>query len=1374
MTPADAPAPADDVWVFPTSFAQQRLWFLDQLDRKSALYNVPMATRIEGELDVPALERSIDAIVRRHEILRTTFRAVDGEPMQVIAPPQPVRLPVVDLRMLATREEREREAARWLREEARTPFDLEAGPLLRATLLRLDDAAHVLMVNAHHIVTDAWSHGIFMRELAALYTAFRAGKPSPLADLPIQYADYAQWQRDTLRGEAIERELAYWKKTLAGAATLELPALRARPAAPAHNGAMLPVELPGPLTAALKKLSAGESVSLFTTMLAAFQLLLFRYTGQEDVSVGSPVANRNRAEIEGLIGFFLNTLVMRTDLSGNPAFRELLGRARATVLGAFAHQELPFETLVETLQPTRTLNQNPLFQAMFVLLGGEENTWSAPGLQLTPITVEEADAKFDLMLNLTETGGRISGWLVYDTDLFDEPMMRRMIGHFQTLLESIAADPDARVEELPMLTDAEKHKLLVEWNQTARPYPGQKGVHEIFEEQAARAPGAAAVVDGKEQITYGELNARANRLARHLQKLGVAPGACVGICMERSIELITGILAILKAGGAYVPLDPDYPRDRLAHMLADTRAAVVLTRRELGKMLPDSGARLVFSDSEDFSHEDAANPGLPSSGEDMAYVMFTSGSTGTPKGAAILHRGISRLVVNADYVQFRADDVVAHVSNTAFDAATFEIWGALLHGARLVILQKESLLSPRGFTQLVREKAITVLFLTTPLFNQMAREVPDGFATLRYLVAGGDALDPRAARAVLGSGRAPEHLVNGYGPTEATTFAVCGDVRHVAEDAVNVPIGRPIANTTAYVLDRAMNPAPIGVAGELYIGGPGVARGYVNRPEITVERFVRDPFSPEKEDARLYKTGDLARWLPDGNVEFLGRIDQQVKIRGFRVELGEIEAALRRHAGVAQCVVIARPDDAGQKRLAAYVVATMESCLTSRDLREWLLGSLPDYMAPTAFVFLPALPLTANGKIDTRALPAPDASALPPRKSFAPAETMLHAALVEIWEELLERRPIGITDDFFELGGHSLLAVRMIAEVEKRLGQKLAPRVLFDRATIAHLAEALEAQGSAEPGSPLIPIQTDGGSGKKRPFFFLHGNFVEGGFYSLKLSRMIGADRPFYAIAPHGVHDAALHTIEAMAASRIELLRTVQPRGPYLLGGFCNGGLVAFEIARQLEAAGEKVACLVMLAVDGTNAHFAPLRSAVECIGRVLRKDERARFRAFLKCRDRVTFAQMLWRHHREEFQRRGPASRRIAWAAKTTARLVQKTSLALLRRVGRRGAEPEPAAAAAAPVAAVAQAEAGEDIRQIHYDAFVGYVPRPYRGNTHSLWPRETPLPDAADPSAGWRKVIPGVTLHSIPGGHFSSILGENLRVAADIIREALDRADA
>lgn len=896
----------------PLSFAQQRIWFLDQFAPDSSFYNVDNALRLRFPLNIEVLERSYNETVRRHESLRTTFQSIGGKPVQVIADSLYLPMKVRDLSDLPIAE-REAEALRIATEEARRPFDLTCGPLVRTTLVQMGAADYLLLLSMHHIISDGWSMDVFAKEIASLYAAFCQGKDSPLPPLPIQYADFAVWQRQFLQGDVFEKQLAYWQNQLADLPVLRLPTDRSRPAVLSYRGTRLAIAIPDQLYEKLKLLSQHRGVTLFMTLLAAFQILLHRYTGQDDIVTGAPTANRNRAELENLIGFFVNTLVIRTDMSGNPSFSDLLARVRRTALDAYAHEDLPFEKLVNELHPQRDLSRNPLFQVCFQLF----NVRALSETMFQPMTVQPGIAKFDLRLDLLAGPDNLNGFIEYSTDLFDDSTIERLARHFVTLLEGIAANPEQRISDLPLLDAAERQRCLVEWNATKGDYPRQC-IHEVFEAQVEQLPDEIAVAFGQEQLTYRQLNQRSNRLARDLRTRGVTRDVPVGVFLERSIGMVVAQLGILKAGGAYVPLDPDYPSERVAFILADSGASLLVTRDVFRGRLPEHSAAVV-----DIDHDvDANGPeeNLPSHAtfDNLAYVMYTSGSTGQPKGIAIPHRAVTRLVCNTDYISLGPSDRIAQASNSSFDAATFEVWGALLSGARLVGVPKDVLLSPRELGSLLEHEQITTLFLTTDLFNQIGNEAPEIFRVLRTLLFGGSAVNPRWVSEVLARGR-PGRLLHVYGPTECTTFASWHEIREVDDQSSVIPIGGPIANTQLYLLDPFGNPVPIGVAGELHVGGDGLARGYLNRPDLTAEKFIANPFVTGRAE-RLYRTGDQARYREDGAIEFLGRLDRQVKVRGFRIELGEIESTLRGHPLVLEAAVLAREDNPGDKRLAAYVV----------------------------------------------------------------------------------------------------------------------------------------------------------------------------------------------------------------------------------------------------------------------------------------------------------------------------------------------------------------------------------------------------------------------------------------------------------------------
>ncbi len=1069
-----------EVFVFPTSFAQQRLWFLDQLISGNAIYNVPTVIRLTGSLNLAALEQTFSEIVRRHEALRTTFKVLDGQPVQVIAPNLSIPLSVVDLREFPECD-RELQAQQLLAAEFERPFDLSSGPLLRVMLFELSETEHILLLNMHHIICDDWSIGVLIRELGTLYTAFtnfRYNVSTSLPELPLQYPDFAEWQREWLQGEVLENQLAYWRQQLNGIPVLNLPVDRPKPAFATYGGATQTLELSKKLSDALQTLSQQEGVTLFMILLATFQTLLYRYTHQEDIAVGSPIANRNRSEIEGLIGFFVNSLVLRTDLSGSPTFREVLNRVRQVTLGAYSHQDLPFEKLVEELHPERNLNCHPLFQVVFGFENAPMSALDLPGLVPSFMDIDFKTTRFDLELHLWKCsedfrslwGGRwedsegIRGVVVYNTDLFDESTITRMLGHFKMLLEGIVANPEQRISNLPLLSQAELHKLLIECNKTQADYPQDKCIHQLFEKQAEQNPDAIAVIFEDAQLTYRDLNIRSNQLAHHLQKMGVGSEVLVGICVERSIDMIVGLLGILKAGGAYVPLDSNYPRDRLNFMLDDSKISILLTQEKLVDNFGNFPNPVVCLDKDwqTIAQESEENPHSDVTSDNLAYVIYTSGSTGKPKGVAVTHKAVNRLVCNTNYINFSPDDKIAQASNTSFDAATFEIWGALLNGAQLVGISRDVTLSPHEFSLQLRQKGISILFLTTALFQQIARDVPQAFSSLRYLLFGGEAVDARWVKKVLKQG-APRQLIHVYGPTEGTTFSSYYCVQDVPESATSIPIGCPIANTQIYLLDADLQPVPIGIVGELYIGGDGLAREYINRPDITAERFISKPFN-NKPESRLYKTGDLARYLPDGNIEFLGRIDNQVKIRGFRIELGEIEAILNQHPAVRETVVIIREEIPGDKHLIAYIVPDQQQTPTSMNLRQFLKEKLPEYMVPSAYVVLESLPLTPNGKVDRRALPAVDTLSFEMKEDYVAPRDRVEEVLVEIWAKVLGKQQIGVRDNFFELGGHSLLATQLISRIRDAFQIELSVRNLFESPTVASLARHIETMCWAAKG----------------------------------------------------------------------------------------------------------------------------------------------------------------------------------------------------------------------------------------------------------------------------------------------------------------------
>jgi len=1088
-----------EVFAFPASFAQQRLWFIEQLLPGVALYVVPLVFRLIGSLQRSHLHQSLRAVVRRHEILRTTFDTVDGELVQVITPELLTSLKFTDLR-IGSVDSREDVALRQIWQEIQQPFYLNQGALFRVHLWQLQDDQHLLLLLLHHIIFDEWSSGVLIRELGEHYAALVEGREAVLPELPIQYADFAHWQRQWLHGEVLNTQLRYWKQQLQDVPVLNLPGVRSdesiQSLVQGHRGESQLLELPQSLLDELEALSQQAGVTLFMLLLAAFQTLLHRYTGQTDIAVGSPIANRHRSELEGLIGFLVNSLVLRTNLADDPSFYELLERVKAVTLAAYAHQDLPFEKLVEELQPVRSLGQNPLFQVVFALQNTPMEQLTLPGLVLSPVKLETKTARFHLELyvwkcadnfrNLWGEGWQQSnglrGVLIYNTDLFDAATIAAFRHHFQTLLAGIVANPEARLSALPLLTGEEQRALFQQWSDHHSTYPADVCIHQLFEAQVQQQPDAIAVQFRDQSFTYQQLNQGSNQLARYLQEQGITAGMPVGICLERGVEAIASMLAILKAGGAYVPLDPSYPPERLKLMLEDSGIRVVLTQAEWIDILPIDCIQTICLEQEwnTIAQHSDQNLTTVCTSDQRAYVIYTSGSTGKPKGVMVPHRAVNRLVCKPNYIVIEPHDRVAQVANLAFDAATFEVWGALLNGAQLVEVEREITLSPHNFVAELQQSQITILFLTTALLNQTVGQLPTGFASLKYLLFGGEMVHVDRVRSILQHGK-PQHLIHVYGPTENTTFSTWYEVETITEKATTIPIGRAIANTQVYLLDAHLNPVPAGVVGEIYLGGDGLAQGYLNHPELTTEQFIElklpdltTNFNFKHQTSKLYKTGDRALYRSDGNLEFLGRADHQIKIRGFRVETGEIEAAIKSHPAVQTAVVTVRQID-GNDQLIAYWVPKTSMMPSERELRSFLKAKLPGYMVPAAFVGLDRVPLTANGKVDIKALPPPNLVVEPQITAAATPTTSLEASLVQLWTQLLGRSQVGIHDNFFELGGHSLLATQLVSRLRDRFRVELPLRKIFETPTIAQLAQTIATLGHANLPNSVIdekPVKT--------------------------------------------------------------------------------------------------------------------------------------------------------------------------------------------------------------------------------------------------------------------------------------------------------------
>ncbi|MDM9379431.1 amino acid adenylation domain-containing protein [Chlorogloeopsis sp. ULAP01] len=1038
------------------SFAQQRLWFLNQLNPDSSVYNMPAAIGVQGSLNIAALTQTFNEIARRHEILRTSFVTVNGKPIQIINPTVSIPLSVVNLQDLPDAK-RQTEVTRLIKEEAEKPFDLTQTPLLRTTLLQLDVTEYVLLLTIHHIVADGWSIDVLIREVMVLYEAFCGDQPSPLAELPIQYADFALWQSQYLQGEVLANQLAFWREKLGNhPPVLELPTDRPRPAIQTFRGATQSFSLSAEVTEAFKTLSQTEGTTLFVTLLAAFKTLLYRYTGQEDILLGSPIANRNRAETEGLIGFFVNTLVLRTDVSGNPSFRELIARVHEQASTAYAHQDIPFEQLAAELQPERDLSRNPLIQVMFVLENRSTSLGELGDLKLSLLEINTAIAKFDLTLILSETSQGLNGCLEYSTDLFDAATITQMVRHFQTLVGGIAVNPDQHLTNLPLLSAAEQHQLLYEWNHPEISYPQHYCIHQLFEQSAQQTPEAIAVVFEDQQLTYQALNQQANQLAHYLRSLGVKPGVKVGICVERSLWMIVGILGILKAGAAYIPLDPSYPQERLAFIIQDAQLEVLLTQQQLLEVLPPHQVPVVSLDRDwqIIAHENQANPVCTATVDNLAYIIYTSGSTGQPKGVLVPHQNVTRLFEAVQlWFEFNQRDVWTLFHSIAFDFSVWELWGALLHGGKLVIVPYWLSRSPEAFYQLLCKQNVTVLNQTPSAFRQLiqAEESLNHQLALRLVIFGGEALEISSLQPWFERhGDQYPQLVNMYGITETTVHVTYRPIT-MADLQVNPGsvIGRPIPDLQVYILDQYQQLVPIGVSGEMYIGGGGLATGYLNRPDLTTEKFIPHPFNNQP-DVRIYKSGDLARYLPNGDIEYLGRIDHQVKIRGFRIELGEIAGILTQHPAVQETAVLAKETSSGEKYLVAYVVFRHQQTATTSQLRNFLKKQLPDYTLPSVFVVVEALPLTANGKLDHQALPEPTTSRPELDTAFVSPRTPAERILAEIWSQVLGFAEIGIYDHFFALGGDSIRSIQVRSLAQER-GLYFSLQQMFQHQTIHEL-----------------------------------------------------------------------------------------------------------------------------------------------------------------------------------------------------------------------------------------------------------------------------------------------------------------------------------
>jgi amino acid adenylation domain-containing protein len=1316
------------------SYQQEQLWLLDRLSPDAHAYAIPIFLSLDGPLDAGALECALAEILRRHEVLRTRFAFVEETLVPVLDPPHPVSLPILDLEGLAPAD-REAEARRIASAELARPFDLREGPLFRVRLLRLGNDQHRLIATVHHIAFDAWSSGVFCRELGTLYSAFASGQASPLPELPLQYSDFASWQDERFSSDTATALDGYWREQLADAPELlRLPTDRPRPARRSGRGAVAQVDFPPALVQALAELARTEAATPFMLLLAAFQLLLHRYTDSTDLVVGCPAADRPHPDLDLGIGLFVNILPMRVRLDGNPTCRELLARTKAAVLGAHAHAGMPFQRLVERLRPTRTPSHTPLVQVVFTQEHASASLPEMRGLAVRRLHVPSDSAKFDLTLSWVDEPQDQELWLEYSTDLFDPATIERMAGHFHALLRGIVADVGRPVSEVPLLTRTERDTMLVDWNRTAAPYP-RRAIHQIFERQVDRTPAAVALVAGGERVTYQGLNARANRLARHLRRAGVDKGTIVGLHLERGADFVAAALATLKAGAAYLPLDTAHPPQRLAFMLRDTGATVTLTHSPLTGVLDASKKIFIDRAMDELDPPDDTNLAVDVGPEDLAYVMYTSGSTGSPKAVAVPHRAVVRLLVGVDYVALDPSRVLLQLAPTCFDASTFELWGALLHGARLVVFPPGSLDLTR-LERVILEEGVTTLWLTTSLFNAIVDDRPQALAPVSQLLTGGERASVPHIRRALAHLPTTE-IINGYGPTEATVFTCCHRVRRpLEESAPSIPIGRPIANARVYVLDRGREPVPVGIPGELYIGGDGLAGGYLHAPELTAEKFVRDPFS-ERDTDRLFRSGDQARYRPDGTIEFLGRLDRQVKIRGFRVEPAEIEAALASHPGVDRAVVVDQDDSTDARRLAAFVVPSSPGAVNEQTLRAFLAGRLPDYMLPPIIELRGTLPLTLHGKVDLAALQSPSGT-VGTESGQEPAQDPLEHQIAGIWEQVLGIRPVSVTDNFFDLGGHSLAAARLFGRLADICGVDLPLATLFEAPTIRRLAALLRCKGWNPPWSSLVPLQP---GGPRAPLFCIHGaggNIV--GYQ--ELVRRLGRDRPIYGLQAVGLngHAEPLYSIEAMAAHYVSEIRSLQAQGPYHLAGLSFGGAVAFEMARQLHAASQQVGVVALfdsLRPDYSRALPVVTRAGFESL--VYLRRAAMHLRAIIGGPRRIDY---------------------VAAKARTAWRRLGERWWSLATAPYRLGRQPLP--------------RSFRRVRQASKHAFHHYTAQPYAGSLTLFVASESASFFGFARDLGWAGVARGLEIHELPGNHVSMLKEPHVAALAARLTACLNASDA
>ncbi|MEA2954316.1 MAG: hypothetical protein QOJ96_3836 [Alphaproteobacteria bacterium] len=1287
----------------PISLEQRNVWLHASMAPDLPLYNEAITIHRRGTFDLALMEKSFNEILRRHEAWRTSFDVVDGEIVQVVHEDLRVRFPLVDLTGVPVAG-REAEALRIATEEARKPFDFGTAPLFRGTIVKLAEDNHRLYLTLHHIIFDGVSiYKMIVPELAAIYDAFANASRPNLPEPTLQYGDYALWRERDVASETVARQIDYWRGALAGPLpVLQLPSDRPRPVAFSYRGSMETFSLPHDLTEALKEFSRREGVTFYMTLLAAFKVLLYRYTGQEDILIGGVTDTRRRPELQNLVGYFLNSIALRTRPSGGLRFRDFLIQTRDAVAGALGASDIPFDRVVRELQPKRDMSAHPLFQVLFSI--EPPAPAFAEGWDLTQMDVTMGTAKFDLYLELDERPERVFGRFMYSTDLFEAPTIQRMIGHWRTLLQAVAENPDCLLGDLPLLTSDESEQLLVKWNDTQQEFPSA-AFHELFETQARRTPCAVAVEFEGSTWTYAELDRRASHLAVRLRDAGVGRETLAGICLERSLDMMAGLLAILKAGGAYLPLDPAFPRERLAFILGDAQPVVLLTQHSLVGLLPQSNARIVIAD-EDHEAKPTSTLRASVSADGLAYVLYTSGSTGKPKGVEVSHRALVNLLASMQRQPgFGAADKLLAVTTLSFDIAALELLLPLLSGGRVVLASRETATDSARLMELIGQSGCTVMQATPATWRGLIEAGWDGNRNLKIL-CGGEALPRELAGKLLARCAS---LWNVYGPTETTIWST---VHQVQYDDGPVPIGRPIANTQIYILDARGNPVPAGIPGELYIGGTGVARGYRNRPQLTSERFVTSAIAPGQ---RLYRTGDLARYRPDGIIECLGRTDNQVKIRGFRVEVEEIEAALLRSDSIAATAVKAWPDSSGENSLTAYIVSGTEAGASAAELQQFLKQILPDYMVPSRFVSLPALPMTPNRKVDRNALPEP--------KSFIPVAAVVQPCgederrLAGIWQEVLDIQNVSSHDNFFDLGGHSLLVAKLLRRIEMEFGRRLPMAAVFQAPRLDAMAALLTDKVSMQRSPRVIDIQP---KGSRPPLFWLNDPLM-----MRPLAEAIGTEQPFLGvvldIVEEGRVDRSTH-LSDIAASMVRSITATQTAGPFYVGGWCTSGILAFEVASQLMAAGHEVGLLVLLHA-GNPAHFRR-------IGKWS-----------------LEFSKLM--HHWDEMMRyQGPER----W------NYVTGRAQGILRRLS------------LGPQLQEAVSQLSEFNGLLDHAA-LRYAPKPYAGDVVLLQPDRRP--HLLDYQAGWAEVINGeFAAYEAPGTHYTMLEPPEVAELAAKMRDCLRRA--